>query len=90
MNEKRRNNSVEYKKGVMEDSSGQNLTAFCKNKKLNLLMVRKWREMYENLSQQVHYENSKKCNCGSGLQPSFLELEDIVCEWTKELEIDCS
>jgi len=25
--------------------------------------------------------NSKKRKCGSGRQPLFPELEDIVCEW---------
>jgi len=73
-----------YKKGIVEDSQGQNLTTFCKNKKLDLQMVRKWRLQYENFSLQVLDGNSKKRKFGSGLQPLFPELEDIVCEWIAE------
>ena len=81
MSEKRKSYSLEYKKGIVEDSQGQNLTTFCKNKKLGLRMVQKWRLQNEKFSQQVHDGNSKKRKLGSGLQPLFPELEDIVCEW---------
>ncbi|KAF6313027.1 hypothetical protein mRhiFer1_008558 [Rhinolophus ferrumequinum] len=80
MSAKRKSYSVEYKKGIVEDSRGKNLTAFCKEKKLDLRMVRKWRAEYDNLSQQVDEGNAKKRKCGSGRQPLFLELEDIICE----------
>ena len=36
---------------------------------------------YKNLSQQVHNGNSMKPKYGSGRQPLFHELENIVCEW---------
>lgn len=81
MSVKRNSYSVEYKKGIVEDSKGENLTAFCKKRKLDLRMVRKWRAEYDNLSQQVEEGNAKKRKCGSGRQPLFPELEDIVCDW---------
>ncbi|KAF6362058.1 R3H domain containing 1 [Rhinolophus ferrumequinum] len=81
MSAKRKSYSIEYKKGIVEDSRGKNLTAFCKKKKLDLRMVRKWRAEYDNLSQQVDEGNAKKRKCGSGRQPLFPELEDIICEW---------
>ncbi|KAL7986472.1 hypothetical protein Chor_011638 [Crotalus horridus] len=81
MSAKRNSYSVEFKKGIVEDSRGKNLTAFCKERKLAVRMVRKWRAEYENLSQQVDEGNAKKRKCGSGRQPLFPELEDSVCEW---------
>ncbi|XP_034267979.1 zinc finger protein 197-like [Pantherophis guttatus] len=81
MSAKRKSYSVEFKKGIVEDSLGKNLVAFCKEKKLDLRMVRKWRAVYDNLSQQVDEGNAKKRKCGSGRQPLFPELEDIICEW---------
>ncbi|XP_074189449.1 uncharacterized protein LOC141571691 [Rhinolophus sinicus] len=81
MNAKRKSYTIEYKKGIMEDSRGKNLMAFCKEKKLDLQMVQKWQAEYDNLSQQVDEGNAQKCKCGSGQQPLFPELEDITCEW---------
>ncbi|KAF6376368.1 hypothetical protein mRhiFer1_009561 [Rhinolophus ferrumequinum] len=80
MSAKRKSYSVKHKKGIVEDSQGKNLTAFC-TKKLDLRMVWKWRAEYDNLSQQVDEGNAKKRKCGSGRQPLFPELEDIICEW---------
>ena len=74
MSAKRKRYSVEYKKGIVEDSRGKNLTAFCKEKKLDIRMVQKWRAEYDNLSLQVDRGNSKKRKCGSGRQPLFSEL----------------
>nr|KAF6391794.1 DnaJ heat shock protein family (Hsp40) member C17 [Pipistrellus kuhlii] len=81
MSAKRKSYSVEYKKGIVEDSWGQNLTAFCKEKMLSIRLVRKWRAEYGNLIEQVDKGNAKKCKCGSGRQPLFSELEDLICEW---------
>ncbi|XP_053463293.1 uncharacterized protein LOC128597167 [Nycticebus coucang] len=81
MSAKRKSYSVEYKKGIVEDSWGQNLTAFCKEKMLSIRLVRKWRAEYGNLIEQVDKGNAKKRKCGSGRQPLFSELEDLVCEW---------
>ena len=38
---KRKSYSIEYKKGIMEESQDKNLIAFCKNK-LDLRMAQKW------------------------------------------------
>ncbi|XP_070593544.1 uncharacterized protein [Erythrolamprus reginae] len=81
MSAKRKSYSVEFKKGIVEDSLNKNLTTFCKDRKLDLRMVRKWRAEYYNLSQQVDEGNAKKRRCGSGRHPLFPELEDIICEW---------
>ncbi|XP_053458342.1 uncharacterized protein LOC128593945 [Nycticebus coucang] len=81
MSAKRKSYSVEYKKGIVEDSWGQNLTAFCKEKMLNIRLVRKWRAEYGNLIEQVDKGNAKKRKCGSGRQRLFSELEDLICEW---------
>ncbi|KAG9469218.1 hypothetical protein GDO78_021026 [Eleutherodactylus coqui] len=81
MSAKRKSYSIEFKKGIVEDSQGKNLTAFCKEKMLDVRMVRKWRADYDYLSQQVCKGNAKKRRCGSGRQPLFPELEDIICEW---------
>ncbi|XP_056378950.1 uncharacterized protein LOC130274535 [Hyla sarda] len=80
MSAKRKSCSVEYKKGIVEDSHGKNLTTFCKEMKLDLRMVRKWRADYGNLSQKVDEGNAKKRKCGSGRQPLYLEQEDVICE----------
>ena len=64
----------------MEDSRYKNLIAFCKEKKLDIRMVRKWRAEYDDLSQRVDEGNTKKRKCGSGRQPLFPYLEDNVCE----------
>ncbi|KAM3845052.1 tigger transposable element-derived protein 1-like [Vipera latastei] len=81
MSAKRKSYSVEFKKAIVEDSRGKNLTAFCKEKVLDVRMVRKWRAEYENLSQEVDKGNAKKRKCGSGRQPFFPELEGNICEW---------
>ncbi|XP_026547673.1 zinc finger protein 75D-like, partial [Notechis scutatus] len=65
MSAKRKSYSVEFKKGIVEDSLGRNLTVFCKEKKLDLRMVRKWRAEYNNLSHQMDEGNAKKRRCGS-------------------------
>ncbi|KAL7976844.1 hypothetical protein Chor_008793 [Crotalus horridus] len=44
-------------------------------------MVQKWRAKYNNLSQQMDEENTKKRKCGSGRQPLFSELEHNICNW---------
>lgn len=89
MSRKRKSYSVEYKKGIVEESRDKNLTAFCKEKKLDLRMVRKWRSEYNNLSEQVNEGNAKKRKCGSGRQPLFLELEHIICEWIADRRAKC-
>lgn len=81
MSAKRKSYSVEYKKGIVEDSQGKNLTAFCKEMKLDLRMVQKWRAEYDNLSQKVDEGSAKKRKCGSGRQPLYPELEGINGEW---------
>nr|KAF6328891.1 lysocardiolipin acyltransferase 1 [Pipistrellus kuhlii] len=81
MSAKRKSYSVEYKKGIVEDSWGQNLTVFCKEKMFSIRLVRKWRAEYGNFIEQVDKGNAKKRKCGSGLQPLFSELEVLICEW---------
>jgi len=81
MSGKRKGYSVAYKKGIVEESQNKNLTAFCKEKKLDLRLVRKWRAEYDNLSKQVEEGNGKKRKLGSGRQPSFPELEDIIYDF---------
>lgn len=81
MSAKRKSYSMEYKKGIVEDSWSQNLTAFCKEKMLSIRLVRKWRAEYSNLIEQVDKGNAKKRKCGSGRQPLFSELEDLICKW---------
>ncbi|XP_060124346.1 general transcription factor II-I isoform X2 [Zootoca vivipara] len=81
MSAKRKRYSVEYKKEIVEDSQGKNLTAFCKEKKLYIRMVQKWRAEYNNLSLQAVVGNAKKSKCGSGRQPLIPELEDMISEW---------
>lgn len=88
MSRKRKSYSVEYKKGIVEESRDKNLTGFCKEK-LDLRMVRKWRSEYNNLSEQVNEGNAKKRKCGSGRQPLFLELEHIICEWIADRRAKC-
>ncbi|KFM70044.1 Pogo transposable element with KRAB, partial [Stegodyphus mimosarum] len=80
MSTKRKSYSVEYKKGIVEDSRGVNLVAFCKEKMLYLRMVRKWRADYDYLCQLVDQGNEKKRRVGSGRQPLFSELEDCIWE----------
>ncbi|KFM75291.1 Pogo transposable element with KRAB, partial [Stegodyphus mimosarum] len=81
MSTKRKSYSVEYKKGIVEDSRIVNLVAFCKEKMLDLRMVRKWRADYDYLCQLVDQGNEKKRRVGSGRQPLFSELEDCIWEW---------
>ncbi|KFM56625.1 hypothetical protein X975_10989, partial [Stegodyphus mimosarum] len=81
MNTKRKSYSVEYKKGIVEDSRCVNPVAFCKKKMLDLRMVRKWRADYDYLCQLVDQGNEKKRRVGSGRQPLFSELEDCIWEW---------
>lgn len=81
MSTKRKSYSVEYKKGIVEDSRGVNLVAFCKEKMLDLRMVRKWRADYDYLCQLVDQGNEKKRRVGSGRQSLFSELEDCIWEW---------
>lgn len=81
MSEKRKSYSVEYKKGIVEDSRGKNLTAFCKEKNLDLRMVQRWRAEYNDLIQHVNEGDTKKRKCGSGRQPLYPELEHIILEW---------
>jgi len=78
---KRKSYSVEYKKGIVEESRSMNLTAFCEEKKLDLRMVRKWRAEYGNLCERVDEGSGKKRKIGSGRQPLFADLEDMVAEW---------
>ena len=80
----RKSYSIEYKKEIVEESQGKNLTAFCKERNLDLRMVRKWRSDYEKLGQKVDEGNAKKRKCGSGRKPLFPELEDLICEWVAE------
>lgn len=80
----RKSYSIEYKKGIVEETQGKNLTAFCKERNLDLRMVRKWRSDYEKLSENVNEGNAKKRKCGSGRKPLFSELEDVICEWVAE------
>uniref|UniRef100_A0A803JQY6 HTH CENPB-type domain-containing protein n=1 Tax=Xenopus tropicalis TaxID=8364 RepID=A0A803JQY6_XENTR len=82
MSTKRKSYSVEYKRRIVEDSWGQNLHTFCKKKKmLNMRLVRKWRAEYGKLIEQVEKGNAKQRKYGSGRQPIFSELEDLICEW---------
>lgn len=81
MSTKRKSYSVEYKKGIVEDSRGVNLVAFCKEKMLDLRMFRKWCADYDNLCQLVDQGNEKKRRIGSGRQPLFSELEECIWEW---------
>ncbi|CAJ0966439.1 unnamed protein product [Ranitomeya imitator] len=81
MSSKRKSYSVEYKKRIVEDSQGKNITAFCKEKMLNVRMVRKWRAEYDNLNQQVFKGNAKRRKCGGGAASIISELEDMICEW---------
>ncbi|XP_075420948.1 general transcription factor II-I isoform X1 [Tenrec ecaudatus] len=84
MSAKRKSYSMEYKKGIVEDSWGQNLTAFCREKMLSIRLVRKWRAEYGHLSEQVDKGHAKKRKCGSGRQPLFSELEALICEWVAD------
>ena len=81
---KRKSYSIEYKKGIVEESQGKNLTAFCKENKLDLRMVRKWRSDHNKLNQHMNEGNAKKRKCGLGRQPLYSELEDAVFEWVAE------
>ena len=81
---KRKSYSIEYKKGIVEESQDKNLTAFCKERNLDLRMVRKWRSDYNKLNQHVNEGNAKKRKCGSGQQPLYSELEVVMCEWVAE------
>lgn len=78
---KRKSYSVEYKEGIVEESRNMNLTAFCEEKKLDLRMVRKWRAKYGILCELVDEGSGKKRKIGSGRQPLFANLEDMVAEW---------
>ncbi|XP_077109832.1 uncharacterized protein LOC143766214 isoform X1 [Ranitomeya variabilis] len=84
MSAKRKSYSVEYKKGIVEESWGKNLTEFCKEKMLSVRLVQKWRADYGNLSQLVDSGNAKKRKVGSGRQPLYSELEDLICEWVAD------
>nr|XP_008120135.1 PREDICTED: zinc finger protein 777 isoform X3 [Anolis carolinensis] len=75
---KRKRYSVAFKKGIVEASRGKNLTAFCKEKKLDLRMVRRWRAEHDE-------GNGKQRKGGkSSRQPLFPELEALVCGWIAE------
>ncbi|KHJ41118.1 centromere binding protein B, DNA binding protein [Trichuris suis] len=78
---KRKSYGVEYEKAIVQDSRDKNLAALCKEKKLDLRMVRKWRAQYDKLCEKMGEGSAKKRKCGSGRQPLFPELEDIICEW---------
>ena len=81
MSAKRKCYSVKFKKAIVEESQNKNLTAFCKEKMLDLRMVRKWRAEFDDLSKQTEEGNAKKRKLRSGRQPSFPELEDITYDW---------
>ena len=80
----RKSYSIEYKKGIVEESQGKNLTAFCKENKLDFRLVRKWPSDHNKLNQHMNERNAKKRKCGSGRQPLYSELEDAVFEWVAE------
>lgn len=81
MSTKRKSYTVEYKKAIVEESHGKNLAVFCKEKLLDLRMVRKWRADYNNLNQQVDEGKGKKRRSGSGRQPLYPDLEILIGEW---------
>ncbi|KAM4014030.1 MAX gene-associated protein isoform 2-T4 [Anomaloglossus baeobatrachus] len=83
MSAKRKRYSVEYKKGIVEDSRGKNLTDFCKGKMLSSRLIRKWRAAYGNLSQQVDSGNAKKLKCGSGKSKEVV-LKKVEYKCAKE------
>ncbi|XP_060638704.2 zinc finger protein 777-like isoform X4 [Anolis sagrei] len=78
MSAKRKRYSVAFKKGIVEASRGKNLTAFCKEKKLDLRMVRRWRAEHDegNAEQRKGGKSSR--------QPLFPELETLLCGWIAE------
>lgn len=51
---------------------------------MDIRMVRKWRAEYDHLSRQMYKGNAKKRKCGSGRQPLFPELEDMIYEWVAD------
>lgn len=78
---KRKSYSIEFKKRITEDSRNKNLASFCRERMLNIRMVRKWRLMFEQLSEQAYLGFGSRRSHGSGRQPFYLDLEDIVVEW---------
>ena len=50
----RQSYSVEYKIAIVDESSDENLTAFCKAKNLDIRMVRRWRAACEELSREAN------------------------------------
>ena len=82
MSLKRKSYSVEFMKVRVEESLGRNnLTAFCKEKNLDLRLVRKWRSQHDMLLHKMEEKQEKQRKCGAGRRPSFPELEDIICDW---------
>lgn len=65
----RKSYTVEFKKKIVEESRGQNLTTFCREKMLDLRTVRRWRSEYNKLIKQVDEGNAKRRKCGTGRQP---------------------
>lgn len=84
MVEKRKSYSIEFKISTVEESYNKPLTIFCKEKKLDLRMVRRWREKYVSYKNAESCGNSKKHKIGTGRQPTSSELEDEVFEWICE------
>lgn len=73
--------TIEYKIKTVEESRNHCLTEFCKIKKLDLRMVRRWRSEYENLVRLKNDGNLKVRRVGAGRKPLYGELEDAIFEW---------
>lgn len=77
----RKSYSIEFKKKIVLESQGKNLVSFCKDKQLDLRMVRKWRSKFEQISFLEENGHAKKRSVGSGRTPDNPELESLLFDW---------
>lgn len=77
----RKSYSIEFKKKIVLESQGKNLVSFCKDKQLDLRMVRKWRSKFDQISFLEENGNIKKRSVGSGRTPDNPELESLLFDW---------
>ena len=71
----------EIKKETVEEAKGKNLAQFCRQNELELRMVRRWIQKYEQIAYRCESGDGKKQSTGSGRQTVNVDLENAVYEW---------
>ena len=68
----------EFKKQTVEEAKGKNLAQCCRQNKLELRMMRRWIQKYEQIAYRCESGDAKKRSTGSGRQTVNVDLENAV------------